>query len=66
MDKKNVDKIKEFKTKEMEDKRSRLVEGTLTQVEWATQRIIELSSMMHCLLLLLLRLLVKNSTIILE
>jgi len=33
MDKKNVDKIKEFKTKEMEDKRSRLVEGTLTQVE---------------------------------
>ncbi len=33
MDKKVVDKIKELKTKEMEEKRSRKVEGTLTQVE---------------------------------
>ncbi len=41
MDKKIVDKIREFKTKEKEEKSSRKVEGTLTQFEWATQRIIE-------------------------
>jgi len=33
MDKNVVDKIREFKTKKKEQKRSRKVEGTLTQVE---------------------------------
>jgi len=33
MDKKIVDKIREFKTKEKEEKSSRKVEGTLTQFE---------------------------------
>ncbi len=41
MDKKIVDKINELKTKEKKDKISKKVEGTLTQVEWATRRIIE-------------------------
>ncbi len=41
MDNKIVDKIREFKTKKKEEKKSRKVEGTFTQVEWATQRIIE-------------------------
>jgi hypothetical protein len=33
MDKKVVDKIRELKTKEKEEKRSRKIEGILTQVE---------------------------------
>jgi hypothetical protein len=33
MDNKIVDKIREFKTKKKEEKKSRKVEGTFTQVE---------------------------------
>ncbi len=67
MDKEIVDKIKELKTKKKEERRSKRVESTFTQAEehfkGELRRIIELNSIMHHLLLLL-GLLVKDSTTI--
>ncbi len=67
MDKEEVDKIKELKAKEREERRLKMVEGTFTQAKWASQTRIEKenkTTFNNAWSILLLRLLMKDSTTI--